>query len=215
MILTMAPTIVFAGGSRSNNQVQLQNPRIVSGETTWETCTLRSWLNGFVSGAGNTSTRIAQITAYAEKNGAYCYLYEGNFNSNGAGYYRLRSPDDSSHYAAGVSNNGGVYRLGDRVDYGYYGVRPALHINLQSSNWSYAGKVTAKMSTSRIAGYQIRYSTKASMAGAKIKTIKGYKNTSKKITKLKANKKYYVKVRTYKSHTTLSAMHQNAPRFFS
>ena len=37
------------------------------------------------------------------------------------------------------------------------------------------------------------------MTGAKSKTVKGYKYTSKKITKLKAKKKYYVQIRTYKT----------------
>ena len=30
-------------------------------------------------------------------------------------------------------------------------------------------------------------------------TVKGYKKTSKKVTKLKAKKKYYVRIRTYKT----------------
>ncbi len=58
---------------------------------------------------------------------------------------------------------------------------------------------SAKMATSRITGYQIRYSTSSKMTGAKYKTVKGYKYTSKKITKLKAKTKYYVQVRTYKT----------------
>lgn len=36
------------------------------------------------------------------------------------------------------------------------------------------------------------------MRNPKSKTVKGYKHTSKKITKLSAKKKYYVQVRTYK-----------------
>ncbi|MGN1165472.1 MAG: fibronectin type III domain-containing protein [Lachnospiraceae bacterium] len=58
-------------------------------------------------------------------------------------------------------------------------------------------KQSAKMATSRITGYQIRYSTSSKMTNAKTKTVKGYKSTSKKITNLKAKKKYYVQVRTY------------------
>ena len=60
-------------------------------------------------------------------------------------------------------------------------------------------KQSAKMATSTITGYQIRYSTSPKMTGAKTKTVKGYKYTGKKITKLKAKKKYYVQVRTYKT----------------
>lgn len=60
-------------------------------------------------------------------------------------------------------------------------------------------KQSAKMGASRITGYQVRYSTVLSMANAKTVTVKGYATTSKKITKLKGHKKYYMQVRTYKT----------------
>ena len=52
---------------------------------------------------------------------------------------------------------------------------------------------------SSITGYQIQYSTKSKFKknNKKIK-IKNAKTVSKKITKLKASKKYYVRIRTYK-----------------
>lgn len=56
-----------------------------------------------------------------------------------------------------------------------------------------------KKRTTQITGYQVRYSTSSSMAGAKTTTITKYKTTSKTIKKLKAKKKYYVQVRTYKT----------------
>lgn len=59
---------------------------------------------------------------------------------------------------------------------------------------------STKMSTSRISGYQIRLATNSKFTtGVKTVTVKGYSTTSKKVTKLKGNKKYYVKVRTYKT----------------
>lgn len=48
-------------------------------------------------------------------------------------------------------------------------------------------------------GYQIQYSTSSKFKSAKTVTVKGCKNTSKNITKLTKNKKYYVRVRTYKT----------------
>lgn len=48
-------------------------------------------------------------------------------------------------------------------------------------------------------GYQIRYSTSSNMKGAKTVTIKNKKTVAKTITGLKANKKYYVQIRTYKT----------------
>ena len=52
---------------------------------------------------------------------------------------------------------------------------------------------------SNITGYQIQYSTNSKFKkGNKSIKIKSAKTGSKKITKLKAAKKYYVRIRTYK-----------------
>lgn len=51
----------------------------------------------------------------------------------------------------------------------------------------------------KVTGYQIQYSTSSKFKSAKTVTVKGYKNTSKNIYKLTKNKKYYVRVRTYKT----------------
>ncbi len=47
-------------------------------------------------------------------------------------------------------------------------------------------------------GYKIQYSLKKNMKGAKTVTVSSAKKASKKITKLKAKKTYYVRIRTYK-----------------
>ena len=52
---------------------------------------------------------------------------------------------------------------------------------------------------SGITGYQIQYSTNSKFKkGNKSIKIKNAKTISKKITKLKASKKYYIRIRTYK-----------------
>ena len=61
-------------------------------------------------------------------------------------------------------------------------------------------KQPAKMAKLRITGYQIQLATnKKFTKGKKTVTVKGFKKASKKIGKLKAKKKYYVKIRTYKT----------------
>ncbi len=55
-----------------------------------------------------------------------------------------------------------------------------------------------KKQTTQTTGYEIQYSTNKNFKSAKTVTVKGNGKTSKKITKLKKNKKYYVRVRTYK-----------------
>lgn len=61
-------------------------------------------------------------------------------------------------------------------------------------------KQATKMATSPITGYQIQYSLNSKFkTGNKLVTVKGYTNLSKKISKLKAKKVYYVRIRTYKT----------------
>jgi hypothetical protein len=60
-------------------------------------------------------------------------------------------------------------------------------------------KATWKKQATQTTGYQIRYSTKSNMSGAKTVTISKNSTTSKTISKLSAKKKYYVQIRTYKT----------------
>ena len=55
-----------------------------------------------------------------------------------------------------------------------------------------------KKQSTQTTGYQIRYSTSSKFSKAKTVTVKKNTVTSKTVKKLKANRKYYVKVRTYK-----------------
>lgn len=62
---------------------------------------------------------------------------------------------------------------------------------------SFTAKWT-KQST-QTSGYQLQYSTSSKFTSAKTVTISSNKTISKKITKLTAKKKYYVRIRTYKT----------------
>ena len=73
----------------------------------------------------NDKKRIAKATEYAEESGVYG-------NEEKAAWWWLRSPGDDGSIAAEVIHDGWVDRLGNNVDYSYDGVRPALHLNLQS-----------------------------------------------------------------------------------
>lgn len=55
-----------------------------------------------------------------------------------------------------------------------------------------------KKQATQTTGYQIQYSTSSKFSSAKIVTVSNNKTISKKVTNLKAKKKYYVRVRTYK-----------------
>ncbi|MDD6603814.1 MAG: fibronectin type III domain-containing protein, partial [Eubacteriales bacterium] len=53
--------------------------------------------------------------------------------------------------------------------------------------------------TTQTTGYQVQYSTSSKFTSPKTVTISKTGTTSKTISKLKAKKKYYVRVRTYKT----------------
>ena len=55
-----------------------------------------------------------------------------------------------------------------------------------------------KKQTKQTNGYQIQYSTSPRFKGAKNIIISKNKRNSKTISKLKAKKKYYIRIRTYK-----------------
>ena len=60
-------------------------------------------------------------------------------------------------------------------------------------------KVTWKKQRTQTTGYQVQYSTSSKFKKAKTMTISKNKTTSKSVGKLSAKKKYYVRVRTYKT----------------
>ena len=73
----------------------------------------------------NDDERIAKATGYAEKSGV-CV------NKEKSAWWWLRSPGSDSYGAAGVRSYGWVSRHGNIVYDNRGGVRPALHMNLQS-----------------------------------------------------------------------------------
>lgn len=89
--------------------------------------------------------RRSRCSTYAYAMGTWRYVYEDendNPKYNGNIWWWLRSPGDDSNSAAGVARYGWVDRIGCDVYNRYDGVRPALHLNLSSSNlYSYAGTV--------------------------------------------------------------------------
>lgn len=163
---------------------------------TWETCTLRQWLNStfldvafdaeeqsaiktttvvnednidFGTAGGNTTsdkifllsqnevknpnygfnseyktmseTRQCKASAYAVANNCWANseVYVGNC------CWWLRSPGNYFHTATSVYYGGSGYYGGDFVSSDDFGVRPALHLNLSSSSWKYAGTVSANV----------------------------------------------------------------------
>ena len=158
-------------------------------DVTWETCTLRTWLNdtfwnnafstneknairyttvinednsyyeteggnttvdkvyvlsereayntiyGFGSIYGVSATRKSKVSEYAKECGAY--------TSGENGHWWLRTPGENADDAMRAEYDGWISRVGNPVTTIYHTVRPVLHINLYSNQWSSAGTITS------------------------------------------------------------------------
>lgn len=93
---------------------------------------------GFLTNFKNESdTRIATNTAYVKIRNA------SMAEAGKADWWWLRTPGDNSYRAARLGNRGGGYYYGNSVETAYIAVRPALHLNLNSTVWKNAESVSA------------------------------------------------------------------------
>ena len=110
-----------------------------------------------------------------------------------------------------------VAHTSDQIDVGTHKIIVTFNGNYSGTKYLYfkinpvkttvskltAGKKSIKVNISKkstqVTGYQIQYSTSKAFKSAKTTTVKSYKTTSVNLTKLSAQKTYYVRVRTYKT----------------
>ena len=90
--------------------------------------------------------RMSKSSTYAKAMGAYSNTCSGNC------LWWLRSPGSTIYDADDVSNYGSVSAHGSYVDTNYDVVRPALHLDISSSDfWSYAGTVCSDGTVNEVA----------------------------------------------------------------
>ena len=127
-----------AGGNNTSDKVFL-----LSESEVYNTATATGY--GFVKGSEtNDEARRSRCSTYAYAMGTWRnHDTDAEYTKyNGNIWWWLRSPGYSSKNAAEVRISGWVGRDGGSVDSDNDGVRPALHLNLSSSNlYSYAGTV--------------------------------------------------------------------------
>ena len=156
-----------------------------------------------------TAKAITPTVTLAKKE----YTYNGKAKKPAVtvkdGNTKLASSDYSLSYAAGRKNIG-AYKVTVTLKGNYSGKKttsfkivpkgttlnkPKAEKKAIKVSWK---KQSKKMSKARITGYEIQVATdKKFTKNKKTVTAKGYKTTSKKVTKLKGGKKYYVRIRTY------------------
>ena len=127
-----------AGGNNTSDKVFL-----LSESEVYNTDTAASY--GFAKDYSTyDEARRSRCSTYAYAMGTWRYhTTNAKYTKyNGNVWWWLRSPGRGSSRAAEVDNYGWVERYGSSVDNYSGGVRPALHLNLSSSNlYSYAGTV--------------------------------------------------------------------------
>ncbi len=115
---------------------------------TWETCTLRKWMNSYFISKAFSSSQQAQIVTvtnqnpnnpkYGTKGGnttqdrvfALSIDEAKKYFSSDSDRKAYTSPGDSSIFAAGVYDRGNIDQDGFFVDYNNVAVRPAFWLNL-------------------------------------------------------------------------------------
>ena len=161
-------------------------------------------------GAKTSSTTIKKISSVALS--TTVYTYNGNIKKpsvtvkNSAGTKLKNGTDYTVTYTSGRKNVG-KYTVTVKFKGNYSGiVKKTFTIKPKATSVSKltAGKkkftVKWKKLTTQTTGYQIQYATNSKFTqNKKTITVKKNSTTSKTVSKLKAKKKYYVRVRTYKT----------------
>lgn len=118
---------------------------------------------------------------------------------------KIASSNYTVTYPSGRKNVG-KYTVTVKFKGNYSGtVKKAFTINPKSTALSSVAagkkKFTAKWQkqSTQTTGYQLQYSTSSKFSNTKTVTISSYKTTSKAVSKLQGKKKYYVRIRTYKT----------------
>ncbi len=100
-------------------------------------------------------------------------------------------------YAVAYTGNSGYEAVTVKVNSN--GLKPAPTSMKKLKAGRNAVKVSWKKVKKNVSGYAVQYSASKNFKGKKTVTVKGSAKTSAKITKLKSGKKYYFRVRTYRS----------------
>lgn len=114
-------------------------------------------------------------------------------------YYTVSFPKTSKKigtYNVKITLKGGHYTGTKTLQYKIVPEKTKL-VSIKAGSKSFTVKWQKK--TTEVSGYEIQYALKKNFKDAKSLTVKSSKTTSKTVKKLKAKKKYYVRVRTFKT----------------
>ena len=139
------------------------------------------------------------------------YTYDGKVKApsvkiiDSNGRTLVKNTDYTVTYASGRKNVGKYsVKIKFKGNYSgtktlYFTIKPKATSISSLSAGSKKFTVKWKKQSTQVTGYQIQYSTSSKFSSPKTVTVSSYKTTSKTVKSLKAKKKYYVRVRTYKT----------------
>lgn len=139
------------------------------------------------------------------------YTYNGSTKKPSVTVYNSSGKKINSMYYTVTYQSGrksvGTYKVTVKMKGAFYTgtVTKTFTIKPKSTSISSVTKgsqsltVKWKKQSTQVTGFQVQYSTSSKFTSATTKTVSGSTKTSLKISKLKGNKKYYVRVRTYKT----------------
>ncbi|MBO7674925.1 MAG: hypothetical protein J6S63_07935, partial [Atopobiaceae bacterium] len=203
--LTPAPALTFGGAKLvkgTDYKLAYKN------NTKAGTATITATGLGNYSGTKSITFKIAKLVVTPAKTS---YVYTGKAIAPAVtvkmGSVTLKKGTHFSVTYASGRKAVGTYNIKVTLKGGYAGSKTVTFTIVPKatsvSKLTAASKgftVTWKKQATQTTGYQVQYATNAKFtAGAKTVTVKGTGTVSKKVAKLTAKKRYYVRVRTYRT----------------
>lgn len=137
----------------------------------------------------STQDQISQYNVSTGKSSLYAKP-----NTDTGYIYKLKYEDGAVWYALGTSyNNIGSFQKAAKTEVKNPGKTSIKSISAVSKGF----KITWKKQTSDTNGYEIQYATDKGFSDVRVVTVNKNTTTSRTISKLKASRTYYVRIRTY------------------
>ncbi|MGN0529154.1 MAG: family 43 glycosylhydrolase [Eubacterium sp.] len=204
--------MTFAGAGNDNSTIW----GVRHTQHTYKTTTVKAT----ASKNGSVETKCSLCGAVKSKSTIYypktislsttSYTYDGKVKKPtvkvvGSNGKTISSSNYTVAYASGRKNVG---KYAVKITFkGNYSGTKTLYLTIKPKATSISSvsakskgfTVKWKKHSTQVTGYQIQYSTSSKFTSPKTVTVSSYKTTSKTISKLKGKKKYYIRVRTYKT----------------
>ena len=190
--------------------VEIQNEHATKTTTTKATTSKDGKIVKTCTVCGKTVSTTVIEKASSIKLSTTTYTYDGKVKKPGVKVTDSKGKTISSSnytvtYAGGLKNVGKyAVKVTLKGNYSgtktlYFTIKPKATSISSLSASSKKFTVKWKKQSTQVTGYQIQYSTSSKFTSPKYVTVSNYKTTSKAISKLKSKKKYYVRIRTYKT----------------